>query len=122
VNLLIIDEAARVDDDTYNAVKPMLATSDGTIMLLSTPNGQRGFFHKAWTSEPEWERFSVNADSCERISKAFLAEQRMSYDENTFRQEFMCEFHAADNSTFDPEWVRGCVSEDEDPWEFNGIF
>jgi hypothetical protein len=43
VNVLIIDEAARMTAPN-NAVKPMLATSEGTIMLLSTPNGQRGFF------------------------------------------------------------------------------
>jgi hypothetical protein len=49
VNLLIIDEAARVDDETYDAVKLMIATSDGTIMLLSTPNGQRGSFTKPGT-------------------------------------------------------------------------
>ena len=122
VSLLIVDEAARVDDDTYNAVKPMLATSGGAIMLLSTPNGQRGFFYKAWSSEPDWERFTVNADDCPRISKSFLAEQRISYDANTYRQEFLCEFHAADNATFDPEWVHGALAENEIPWEFPGVF
>ena len=35
--LLIVDEAARVDDSLYYAVRPMLAVSGGSLMMLSTP-------------------------------------------------------------------------------------
>lgn len=42
VDLLILDEAARVDDDLYYAIRPMLAVSGGTMMMLSTPAGRRG--------------------------------------------------------------------------------
>jgi phage terminase large subunit-like protein len=48
VNLLLIDEAAKVPDDLYNAVRPMLAVSQGRLVLLSTPFGQRGFFWREW--------------------------------------------------------------------------
>ncbi len=47
VSLLIIDEAARVPDDLYRAVRPMLAVSGGRLICLSTPYGKRGFFHDA---------------------------------------------------------------------------
>jgi hypothetical protein len=50
VSLLVIDEAARVSDDLYFAVRPMLATSGGSLVALSTPLGQRGFFFEAWES------------------------------------------------------------------------
>ncbi len=46
-NELKIDEAARVSDELYRAVRPMLATSGGRIVLLSTPFGKRGFFFRA---------------------------------------------------------------------------
>jgi len=60
VGLLIIDEAARVPDELYQAVRPMLAASDGRLICLSTPYGRVGFFHDAWTSDTqEWERISV---------------------------------------------------------------
>lgn len=39
VALLIVDEAARVPDALYQAVRPMLAVSGGQIILLSTPFG-----------------------------------------------------------------------------------
>src|SRR5207253_4923652 len=45
VNLLIIDEAARVPDDLYRAVRPMLAVSGGRMIILSTPYGKRGSFY-----------------------------------------------------------------------------
>ncbi len=50
VDLLVVDEASRVPDDLYAAVRPMLAVSGGRIVLLSTPFGQRGFFHHEATT------------------------------------------------------------------------
>ena len=48
VSLMLIDEAARVKDEMYQAVRPMLAVSRGTLWLLSTPYGKRGFFYETW--------------------------------------------------------------------------
>jgi hypothetical protein len=48
VDLLILDEAARVDDALYSSVRPMLAVSRGTLIALSTPFGKRGFFWREW--------------------------------------------------------------------------
>ena len=48
VALLLVDEAARVPDALYQAVRPMVAVSGGRIVLLSTPFGKRGFFHHEW--------------------------------------------------------------------------
>src|SRR5581483_3403311 len=45
VKLLAIDEAARVPDELYLAVRPMLAVSGGRIIALSTPFGKRGWWH-----------------------------------------------------------------------------
>ena len=38
VTLLVIDEAARVADELYYAVRPMLAVSQGRLVALSTPS------------------------------------------------------------------------------------
>jgi len=48
VTLLVVDEAARVPDALYYAIRPMLAVSGGRIVLLSTPFGTRGFFFREW--------------------------------------------------------------------------
>src|SRR5262245_44668417 len=39
VSLLVVDEASRVPDELYFAIRPMLAVSGGRIILLSTPAG-----------------------------------------------------------------------------------
>jgi hypothetical protein len=41
VSLLVIDEASRVEDVLFYAVRLMLAVSKGTIAVLSTPYGKR---------------------------------------------------------------------------------
>ncbi|MGP8205931.1 MAG: terminase large subunit domain-containing protein, partial [Acidimicrobiales bacterium] len=75
VSLLIIDEASRVEDAVYKALRPMLAVGDGDLWLLSTPFGKRGFFYENWTAGgEEWVRVQVAATECARISKDFLAE------------------------------------------------
>ncbi len=48
--LLILDEASRVSDELYYAVRPMLAVSGGALMMLTTPYGKRGVFYEEWTS------------------------------------------------------------------------
>jgi hypothetical protein len=85
-SLLIVDEAARVDDALYYAVRPMLAVSGGRLMLLSTPYGRRGIFYEEWTGGEEWERYEVPASQCPRISEEFLEERaslRSSSGRNT---------------------------------------
>ena len=42
--LVVVDEAAYVDDWLITSVRPMLATGDGRLILLTTPAGQRGIF------------------------------------------------------------------------------
>ena len=39
--LLVLDEASRIPDVLYKAVRPILAVSGGTRMALSTPFGAR---------------------------------------------------------------------------------
>jgi Terminase large subunit, T4likevirus-type, N-terminal len=63
VDLLIVDEAARVADELYYAVRPMLAVSGGRLLMLSTPFGKRGVFYEEWTGGIAWERYTVTAES-----------------------------------------------------------
>jgi hypothetical protein len=116
VSLLLVDEAARVSDELYLALRPMLAVSEGTLWLMSTPYGKRGFFYEAWESGGEWERFQVTAEECPRISQRFLEEERRAMGERWFRQEYLCEFGDADDAVFRQEWIEKAVS-----WEFGEL-
>jgi len=77
VDLLLVDEASRVEDDLYKAVRPMLAVKDGDLWLMSTPHGKRGFFHQEWEYGGEvWRRVKAPATECARIRPEFLEEER----------------------------------------------
>src|SRR5262245_53778874 len=70
VSLLVVDEASRAPDELYYAIRPMLATSRGRLILLSTPFGTRGFFYQEWTQGgPDWLRVEVPAERCRRIPR-----------------------------------------------------
>ena len=104
VSLLLVDEASRVSDDLYLAIRPMLAVSDGTLWLMSTPFGKRGFFYETWADGgTEWERVRVPAEECPRIRRAFLEEERRTMGERWFRQEYQCEFVDSVSGIFDRE-------------------
>ena len=108
VSLMIIDEASRVAEDTYFAIRPMLAVSHGRIILLSTPNKKEGFFYDAWTHGGDlWERYEIPVDQCPRISEEFLAEEREILGPLMFAQEYHCEFvDAVPGGIFQREWFN----------------
>src|SRR5262249_19191232 len=100
VGLLVIDEAARVSDELYFAVRPMLAVSGGRLVALSTPYGQRGWFFEEWQKGAGWQRVKVTAGQCPRISAEFLEQERLSMGERWFRQEYECSFEDATDAVF----------------------
>jgi hypothetical protein len=115
VALLVLDEAARIADPLYRAVRPMLAVSGGRIVALSTPFGRRGWFYEAWTEGVDWRRVRTPASACPRISAEFLATERQALGERWFRQEFECSFEAAEGQVFDAEQIRRAVRSDVQP-------
>ena len=70
VDLIILDEAARVEDALLAATRPMLAVSNGALFALSTPAGKRGWFYDQWMRGVGWQRISVKSTDCPRIDPA----------------------------------------------------
>jgi len=110
VALLVIDEAARVSDELYYAVRPMLAVSGGRLIALSTPFGRRGWFFEEWESDRAWHRVKVTAHDCSRISSRFLEEERRALGEWWYSQEYLCEFRDAIDSVFSRDAVTAAVT------------
>lgn len=118
VSLLIVDEAARVDDELYYAVRPMLAVSQGRMILLSTPFGKRGFFFNEWSKQKEnaaWKKVKITVYECPRIAPAFLEEERLALGEWWFQQEYLCEFSENVDAYFSYDEIMGAISEDVKP-------
>lgn len=112
--LIILDEAALVDDDIYAALHPMLAIGRGRLACLSTPMGKRGQFHRDWTDgSPAWKRFQVTARDCPRIDPTWLAEQRLILGDRWFAQEYLCEFTEGVGQVFSTDSVLAAFSSTE---------
>ncbi len=102
--------AARVPDDIYRAVRPMLAVSNGRMIVLSTAFGKRGFFWDVWSrGGDDWMRIEVPAGMVPRIAPAFLEAERRGMGESWFRQEYCCSFEALEGLVY-PNLARCIVS------------
>lgn len=120
--LIVIDEAARVSDGLYYAIKPMLAISHGRLVLLSTPWGRRGAFWSVWDAGGDsWERFKVTAYDCPRISAEWLEAERQSMGELFFRSEYEVEFSDAIDNVFRSEHIEAALVDNLKPvawWDY----
>jgi len=114
VSLMLIDEASRVEEKLYRAMRPALAVGNGDLWLMSTPNGKRGFFWTEWTGGGErWQRISATAMECPWIDPQFLDEERQNMTDAFFRQEYMCEFGQAEGRVFSQESIDAAFQDYE---------
>lgn len=107
--LVLVDEASRVEDSLFTGLRPMLATNQGRMVLLTTPYGKRGFFYEAWAHGEGWKRTRITADQCPRIDPEWLAEERKIIGEWQYRQEYLCEFVDTDESFFSSDLIEAAL-------------
>jgi hypothetical protein len=116
VKLLIIDEASRVPDEVYAAIRPMRLVSKGKLVALSTPWGKRGWWYQAVEAKDNsWHRVRITAHDCPRISVEELERERRELDEWFFKQEYLCEFLDAQDSAFRSEDIDAILDDSIEP-------
>jgi hypothetical protein len=114
--LIIEDEAARVEDQLFRAVTPMLATTaTGRLILMSTPRGRVGHYWEAWSQGEGWERIAIPATQVARIAPAFLEAERKALGDLWFRQEYACEFLQGADQLFSAADVARAISSSLEP-------
>ncbi len=110
IHRLYVDEASRVPDDVWEAVYPMLASTGGNIILLSTPFGKQGEFYKVWINEDgaydSFTRFSVTTEIVynerplseiwtekrKERAMAFVEKCKKRFSKRQYAQEMLGEF------------------------------
>ena len=118
VSLLLIDEAARVEEGMYQALRPMLAVGNGDLWMMSTPWAREGFFYESWTYGGEgWGRVMVPATECSRIGRDFLEEERGVLGAAVFAREYMCEFLDCGAGVFNRDLVEAALDDCVEPLE-----
>jgi hypothetical protein len=118
VSMMLIDEASRVEDAMYKALRPMLAVGSGDLWMMSTPCGKRGFFYETWEhGGTMWKRVRATGPECGRIAPEFLEEERGVHGALWFRQEYLCEFVESGGGMFDRDVVEGAIDNRISPLE-----
>lgn len=78
-------------------LRPALAMNDGTELVIGTPRGYN-HGHDLWKyaqSRPEWFTSLLTAHDTGVLSKEVLDEERRSMPDELFRQEYECDWSAA---------------------------
>lgn len=115
-DLVVLDEAARVEDDLLAAARPMMATkSNGRLIALTTPAGKRGWFYEAWSKGEGWNKVQVSASDCPRISKEFLAEELRELGAARFSEEYELQFRDDDEAVFPVAVIQRAFSQEVQP-------
>src|SRR5262249_34124796 len=115
VDLLVIDEAARVEDPLYHAVRPMLAVSGGRLVCGSSAWAKQGGFYTGWESRGGGERGKVTALGGPPSSRAFLREERAAIGERWYSMEYLCEFGDAVDAGIREEDIEAAFNGDVQP-------
>jgi phage FluMu gp28-like protein len=108
-HMVICDEAAFMPEEVITQVLfPMLSTTDGYAIFLSTPWGRDHFFYRAFMN-PSYSVHKVRSEECPLIKPEFLEEMRRNMTREAYLMEYEAEFVEALNSYFPQDLIRGCV-------------
>lgn len=96
IDRLYADEAAFIPDDVWNAVTPMLTTTGGDIILLSTPFGSQGYFYRCFNNK-KFTRTHVNTEDIAKQREnpqktqmlEFLKEEKQRMTKLQYQQEYL---------------------------------
>ncbi len=110
-SLAIVDESAFVKDTVMAVLFPMISTTQGRLILLSTPSGPKGNFYDAWVGDEMWSRVKVLANDCPRITPEFLEEAKLRLGDLAFRQEYLCEFVQSSEAFFSADMIAQAFEE-----------
>ena len=110
-HMVVVDEVSFVPEELITDVlMPMLATTDGYIILLGTPWTREHVFYRAFSGQlPGWSIHHVPSSECPLIKREFLEEQRAIMPEADFRREYMAEFVEEGAYFFPPSLLLSCI-------------
>lgn len=96
IDRLYADEAHFINEDVWAAVTPMLATTGGDIILLSTPFGTSGYFHRCFYDK-NFTSIHVNTEEVaaqrqepqRTLMIEFLKDEKLRMTKLQYQQEYL---------------------------------
>ncbi|KKM93850.1 hypothetical protein LCGC14_1204300 [marine sediment metagenome] len=96
IDRLYADEAHFINEDVWAAVTPMLATTGGDIILLSTPFGTNGYFYRCFYDK-NFTSIHVNTEEVAEgrenpqrtLMLEFLKDEKLRMTKLQYQQEYL---------------------------------
>lgn len=124
-NILILDEAAFIDnaDDLWGSAQQTLATG-GKAIVLSTPNGLDGFFHRMWSDAEAGDNnfipIKLRWDVHPERTQKWRDDQDKELGKRMAAQECECSFLSSGDTYFESEDLEYYATNVEEPIESRG--
>lgn len=95
--ILIIDEAAFIEDDIFEIIYPVVDANHAPVLLISTPLFQSGEFYKKYIEGLEGGKIVKSYNWSEYDTSVFLSKEKLEYYRKTisplkFKSEYLGEF------------------------------
>jgi len=123
-NMCILDEAAFFRDDelvVYNVIMPMLSTTDGTLIVSSTPWSTDSVFYRMCMN-PEYSQHVVTWEDVVKAGltkREFIEEMRQSIPAERFQREFESKFVEDIDAWLTQSLIASCIDSELQPYEFH---
>ena len=118
LSLLIVDEAAFVRnfDTIWTGIYPTISTG-GNVIILSTPNGVGGQYHKLYTEAEaglnEFNPIKIMWDEHPERGEEWFSQVTANLSKRQIAQEYLCDFAISGETYLDSvtiEWLGGIVT------------
>jgi PBSX family phage terminase large subunit len=92
INFCILDEAAFIKPEIWQVIRPALADTKGSAVLISTPNGIGDWFHTIWQLDT-WSKYHWPSTlNTIVMTEEELADIKANMSQTEFDQEIMAKF------------------------------
>ena len=105
ISLIIFDEAAYMEKETWETVRPILSDSLGKALFCTTPNGMNWLYtlYENAKLREDWKILHYPTESNPNISRDELAQAKEELGSLVYAQEFLAEFTEVGHM-FKREW------------------
>lgn len=111
---VLCDEAAFFREDElifFNVLYPMLQTTDGSLIVSSTPWGKNTVFYR-FSQSPDFHKHHITYEAVVKAGlakQAFIDEMRRDMPTERFRREFEAEFVEDETAYLSQDLITRCI-------------